>query len=217
MYPTIKTKRKGKAAEVIRKLTFSEDVSEEEIAGGYDPEIRRMLARAEKRGDKIGGKRQEESSNESENGDSSDDSKCEGATFTGTLRSRQGSTARRERQCICEGEEDRQQTLRAIEKTIDERFAASSVSWGALNEQIERLQLQRRELREREGQKSYSLRSRKDDKTDRMLPVLIWGQNLEYKPRQNTDMSDILEKLPTIQDGAHPWRKLWPLRASKVE
>lgn len=38
-----------------------------------------------------------------------------------------------------------------------------------------------------------------------MLPVLIRGQSLEYKPWQNTDMSDILEKLPILQDGAHPW------------
>lgn len=29
--------------------------------------------------------------------------------------------------------------------------------------------------------------------------------NLVYKPWQNTDMSDILEKLPTLQDGANPW------------
>ncbi|KAL7889589.1 hypothetical protein AOLI_G00018470 [Acnodon oligacanthus] len=35
--------------------------------------------------------------------------------------------------------------------------------------------------------------------------VVIQGQSLEYKPWQSTDMSDILEKLPTLQDGAHPW------------
>lgn len=28
---------------------------------------------------------------------------------------------------------------------------------------------------------------------------------MEYKPWQSTDMSAILEKLPTLQDGAHPW------------
>ncbi|KAF0022883.1 hypothetical protein F2P81_024864 [Scophthalmus maximus] len=38
-----------------------------------------------------------------------------------------------------------------------------------------------------------------------MLPGINQGQNLEYKPWQTTDMSDILEKLPTLQDGAHPW------------
>lgn len=38
-----------------------------------------------------------------------------------------------------------------------------------------------------------------------MLPVIVKGQHLEYKPWQNTDMSDILEKLPILQDGAHPW------------
>ena len=38
-----------------------------------------------------------------------------------------------------------------------------------------------------------------------MCPVVIRGQNLDYKPWQSTDMSDTLEKLPTLQDGAHPW------------
>ncbi|KAI4893484.1 hypothetical protein NFI96_007633, partial [Prochilodus magdalenae] len=38
-----------------------------------------------------------------------------------------------------------------------------------------------------------------------MCPVIVRGQNLEYKPWLNTDMSDILEKLPTLQEGAHPW------------
>ena len=39
----------------------------------------------------------------------------------------------------------------------------------------------------------------------KMCPVIVRGQNLEYKPLQSTDMSDILDKLPTLQDGAHPW------------
>ncbi|XP_053284413.1 uncharacterized protein LOC128445671 [Pleuronectes platessa] len=38
-----------------------------------------------------------------------------------------------------------------------------------------------------------------------MLPVVIRGQNLEYKPWQTTDMSSIIEKLPILQDGAHSW------------
>ena len=38
-----------------------------------------------------------------------------------------------------------------------------------------------------------------------MFPVIVRGRNLEYKPWQNTNMSDILEKLPVLQDGAHPW------------
>ena len=28
---------------------------------------------------------------------------------------------------------------------------------------------------------------------------------MEYKPWQSTDMSDILEKLPVLKDGAYPW------------
>ncbi|KAL6467932.1 hypothetical protein MHYP_G00236090 [Metynnis hypsauchen] len=51
----------------------------------------------------------------------------------------------------------------------------------------------------------YVLRSRKGKKPEKMCPVVIRGQSLEYKPWQNTDMSDIFEKLPTLQDGAYPW------------
>lgn len=38
-----------------------------------------------------------------------------------------------------------------------------------------------------------------------MAPVLVPGQSLQYKPWQNTDMSDIIEKLPILQDGTQPW------------
>lgn len=49
------------------------------------------------------------------------------------------------------------------------------------------------------------LRSKKGGPTSKMFPVVVRGQNLEYKPWQNSDLSDILEKLPILQEGAHPW------------
>ncbi len=52
----------------------------------------------------------------------------------------------------------------------------------------------------------YSMRSkRKSIKPTKMLPVIVRGRSLDYKPLQNTDMTDILDKLPILQDGAHPW------------
>lgn len=78
----------------------------------------------------------------------------------------------------------------------------------ALEDQLQELQIQKKELRKPSSQKldkEYTLRPRKGKKPDKMCPVVIRGQNLEYKPWQSTDMSDILEKLPTLQDGAHPW------------
>ncbi|KAM3611919.1 uncharacterized protein V6R79_025872 [Siganus canaliculatus] len=56
-----------------------------------------------------------------------------------------------------------------------------------------------------EGQYPVRVRTKKGKTTDKMCPVVIRGQNLEYKPWEHTDLSDILEKLPILQNGAHPW------------
>ncbi|XP_062255091.1 uncharacterized protein LOC133964835 [Platichthys flesus] len=50
-----------------------------------------------------------------------------------------------------------------------------------------------------------ALRSRKQLTLNKILPVVVRGQNLEYRPWQTTDMSNIIEKLPILQDGAHSW------------
>ncbi|TKS91162.1 hypothetical protein D9C73_025296 [Collichthys lucidus] len=71
----------------------------------------------------------------------------------------------------------------------------------ASEKQLEELQIQEKELKEKSSLSStmrYALRSRKK-KTEKIFPVIIRGPNLEYKPWQSTDMSDILEKLPTLQ------------------
>lgn len=59
-----------------------------------------------------------------------------------------------------------------------------------------------------ESERQWALRnveSRKGKALEKMCPVVVRGQNLEYNPWQNTEMSDIIEKLPTLQDGAYPW------------
>ncbi|KAM3612829.1 uncharacterized protein V6R79_015327 [Siganus canaliculatus] len=60
-------------------------------------------------------------------------------------------------------------------------------------------------LSSQEGQYPVRVRTKKGKTTDKMCPVVIRGQNLEYKPWEHTDLSDILEKLPILQNGAHPW------------
>ncbi|KAI4884634.1 hypothetical protein NFI96_014245, partial [Prochilodus magdalenae] len=159
-YPTSKSKEETASVKTKRELRIrrkdfggDDDQSDlEEVMGGYDPAVRRMLSKAEKRGEKT--RRREDSgdnsSDESENGDSDGDSEI---------------------------------GQKALEKQL-------------------------RELRKEGSQKAemkYVLCSRKVKTPEKMCPVVVREQSLEYKPWQNTDMSDILEKLPTHQDGAHPW------------
>ena len=164
--------------------------------GGYDPVVRRILARAEKRGD--------DTTNDSENGDSDE--------YSGT---RTPSSSRR----FCPAtsstkiEEDLQRTLRDVEISID-RCLCDLGRTGIperqrmLENQLEELQIRKEEL-QKEGSEilgmKNALRPRKESTLKKMFPVVIRGQNLEYKPWQTTDMSNILEKLPTLQDGAHSW------------
>ncbi|KAL6455123.1 hypothetical protein MHYP_G00364300 [Metynnis hypsauchen] len=181
------------------------DQSDCEIKGGYDPAVRRILARAEKRGDKTWRKEDsgDDSSDESENGDSDEDPESEGFSsrefFPATSSTRM--------------EEDRQRAVKEVERSIEQCLSYLDKSTGfesrkALEDQLEGLQMQKKKLK-KEGSKKfdmkYVLRSRKGKKPEKMCPVVIRGQSLVYKPWQNTDMSDILEKLPTLQDGAYPW------------
>ncbi|KAI4896101.1 hypothetical protein NFI96_026134, partial [Prochilodus magdalenae] len=169
-YPSSKSKKETASVRArhelrIRRRDFGGDddlCDIEEVMSGYDPAVRRMLSKAEKRGETTRRKEDsgEDGSEESENGDSDGDS----------------------------------ESLLAQPKSIGEA--------------IKGLQVQKRELRKEGSQQAemkYALRSRKVKTPEKMCPVLVRGQSLEYKPWQNTDMTDIHEKLPTLQDGAHPW------------
>ncbi|XP_056297836.1 uncharacterized protein LOC130211175 [Pseudoliparis swirei] len=61
------------------------------------------------------------------------------------------------------------------------------------------------EVRELQPIKRELLQSNKVPAPRSMFPVIIREQGFEYRPLQSTDMSAILEKLPIIEDGAHPW------------
>lgn len=150
-----------------------DESDEEEDVGGYDPKVKRTLARAERRGDRTTQDNEEEGSDE----------------------------------------EDTQRTVREVEVSIDRllrdlKKTERQKEQRKLIKQLEELQIQKEDLQREDSRQSgmkNRLRPRKQSTPKTMCPVIVRGQNLEYKPLLNTDMSNILEKLPIIQDGAHPW------------
>lgn len=121
MYPESKRKKKvvclktkgGLAAGKKEARDDDEQSDPEGAIGGYDPVIRWILARAEKRGSKKWGKKQvrEESSNESERGDSDEDSDHDGALSSREFSPKIFSTGQRG---------NIQQSLEEVEESIDE-------------------------------------------------------------------------------------------------
>ena len=198
MYPRSKRKNKARFGSGKQRLDHgseSDQSDQEGSRGGYDPAVRRMLARAEIRGN--------DSSNESEDGDRDEDWESRDASASRGSHLVTSSTMSKVRQ----------KTMREIERSIDECLSCLDRSpspdrQGSLEEQLEELYIQKKELQKKSSPKpamGYALRSRNKKETGKICPVIIRGQNLEYKPWQSTDMSNILEKLPTLQDGAYPW------------
>lgn len=214
MFPDSKSKKKMAHLKTKGRLRISRfeigddgDQSETEGAiGGYDLLVRRLLEKAEKRGDTRWRKkvRGDDSSTESEKGGSDGDLEDDDSSFLRRFLPTVSSTR---------VEEEIRQALKEVQETIDDCLfhldqATGLGSCEALRDHLEELQIREKELRRADSEKSdvrYTLRSRKKKTPGKMLPVIVRGQNLEYKPWQTTDMSDILEKLPTLQDEAHPW------------
>lgn len=191
MYPTAKTKAKSVEAidHLVRKLELGdhEDSDSEAIAGGYAPAIKKMLARAEKLGAKL---RRREKSGREPSDDSSDTNSEEDSDED------QSSSS------------ERQKSFKALKKKIAE--CRSDISQARTPEVCKKLEQRLDDLETIQrsfhtGSSGYALRSRKGGTSSKMFPVVVRGENLEYKPWQNSDMSVILEKLPVLQDGAHPW------------
>ncbi|CAJ1050808.1 hypothetical protein L3Q82_002253 [Xyrichtys novacula] len=171
---------------------------------GYDPAVRHVLAKAEKRGEKTLRKKEpvKDASKESEDEDRDEESESEESSYS------LWSTPRTEA-------EEKHRALRRIEKCMDKccvdlRDATSPERQRELREEFKELQIAKKDLRKKGVEKpstsDYSLRPRNgDNPAEKMCPVVVRGQNLEYEPLQNTDMSDILEKLPALQEGPHPW------------
>ncbi|XP_049338481.1 uncharacterized protein LOC111191565 [Astyanax mexicanus] len=209
MIPHTKSKRTSRWLQTkgilkIRKTKRGEDEDHsdwEEAAGGYDPAVRRLLAKAERKGDKTRKLEDfDDRSSTSENEDSDDEWDSRKSVSSRGFVPATSSTRT---------EEDLQRDMKEVERSIDRciSFLEKTTSQGsqrALEKQLKELKTQKKDLK-KEVENRYSLRSRTRMPHDKMCPVIVRGQNLEYKPWQNTDMSDVLEKLPTIQDGAYPW------------
>ncbi|KAF0033550.1 hypothetical protein F2P81_013616 [Scophthalmus maximus] len=203
MKPSSKSKKKMTHLETkgrlrIRKMGFRDDDDQsdsEEIMGGYDPVVRRKLVRAERRGDEIWKKKNRGyyTSEDSENVDSDEDVVNKGASYSRGFYPATYSTR------IEEVERSMDRCCLDLDKSTKPEEIRE------LEDQLEKLKRQKEKLRGKDSRKKYTLRPRRGETLEKMLPVIIRGQNLEYKPWQSTDMSDILEKLPTLQDGAHPW------------
>ncbi|KAK5848768.1 hypothetical protein PBY51_008461 [Eleginops maclovinus] len=212
MYPSAKSKKKttrletGGKLRIRRRKSEDDDQSDqEEDMGGYDPAVRRMLAKAEKRGDNTETEEdsRDDESSECDIGDDNEYSGGEGPSTSVGFDPTISSTTRKE---------DRKKVIKQMEEMIDESIAALELATTSERKRrlicrIEELRTEKEELQGNQSRGTnarYSLRPRKGT-LKKMLPVIVRGQNLEYKPWQNTDMSDIMEKLPTLQDGAHPW------------
>ncbi|KAE8280148.1 hypothetical protein D5F01_LYC22290 [Larimichthys crocea] len=153
MYPSSKSKKKITRLETkgggglrIRRTNFGDNTDQsdlEENLGGYDPAVRRILARVEKKGDKISGKKDmgkgDDSSNESEDGDSDEDWRSRGASASRGFFHTSNTRI----------EEDRQRAVRDIEESIDDCMSSllgtpSPDRQRALEDQLEELQIQKK-------------------------------------------------------------------------
>lgn len=139
-----------------------------------------VLAKAEKRGDRPFRKTDPGRNVSDESKIGGTDSDSEGPSYRGPLAS---ST---------EAGEEKQWILRELEESIarclvDIDESAPPEGRRALRNQLEELRSVEKDLRKKKSENSatprYSLHSRKEGKgSGKMCPVIVCGQNLEYKP-----------------------------------
>ncbi|KAE8278128.1 hypothetical protein D5F01_LYC23801 [Larimichthys crocea] len=180
-----KAKERGLRKTTLKKYDYDSDDDTRTI-GGYDPSVKKILARAERRGRKSLGKAGAKGADtsDSDNGDGDSDWEC--TPVRRNLAEEEG----------WQSQKDWEERCRRVS------FAAAGGKLTSDPEpEVERLEERPDHKSSRTDSPRYYLRHR----TDKMLPVFIRGNRLEYKPWQHTDMSEIMEKLPTLQDGAHPW------------
>ncbi|KAG8007303.1 hypothetical protein GBF38_012640 [Nibea albiflora] len=164
--------------------------------GGYDPSVKKILARAERRGKQTLERRDDDT------GDSDDGNGDSDWERQYTPSPRHSTQVRRNL-----AEEEGWRSQRELEERC-QRVSVGAIGGRSMSDPEPSLTVpERAEERYDRGRSSntdpsrYYLRGR----PEKMLPVFIRGNRLEYKPWQNTDMSEIIEKLPIRQDGAHPW------------
>nr|XP_049594453.1 uncharacterized protein LOC125979818 [Syngnathus scovelli]XP_049594454.1 uncharacterized protein LOC125979818 [Syngnathus scovelli] len=185
-----------------KELQYDSQSDAEGAAGGYDPTIKSISKKAEEKGRTPGKKIRTRTyfSSTYSGSDSSDD---DGGDKDPTPTSCSTPTAMEDwrRTALMSIKNRKKQCLEELDWSVEPKEQEE------LEEQLQRLEVAERKLKKEASKIPASLLSQgqRSRRANTILPVLVRGQQLEYKPWQNSDMSAILEKLPTIQDGAHPW------------
>lgn len=203
---------------------------ERKCIGGYDPSIKKILARAERKGQKETREQTSSDSDSSENGtnesasdgdvvsDQQDDTEVEkqmcrieraGAQINSMKEDLWKLTKTKDRLWEEMGATTAPDERQSLEESMEGLQRAETKVKEKVNKAIKKVTKAKKNLRKKLAQtqektQRYQLRQRlvKEYKT---CPVLVRGQNLEYKPWPNTDMTDVMDKLPPLQDGAHLW------------
>ncbi|KAM9781201.1 uncharacterized protein ACBT44_022501 isoform 1-T3 [Syngnathus typhle] len=171
-------------------------------AGGYAPTIKSILKRAEEKGRTLGKKiRTKTYFSSTDSGSDSSDDEWGGKVPTPTSCSTPTAIEDWRRTALISIKTKKKQCLEELDWSVEPREQEE------LEEQLQRLEVAERKLKKEASKLPANPlgHGRRSRGAHTILPVLVRGQQLEYKPWQNSDMSAILEKLPTIQDGAHPW------------
>ena len=213
---------KGKKKKKTSKSIKRDSGEDKRCVGGYASSIKKILARAERRGKRASNPKR---ASDSSTSDSDDDSETS-ASSENSESSKEDEEALEERRMTDEQvdglistmEEDLRKIELAQERLREEMESATSlVAREPLEKSMEELQLaeaqcqeerekaiKKRTKTERRYLRRYNLRLR-PKKSHKLCPVLVRGRKLEYKPWPTTDMTEIIDKLPPLQDGAHPW------------
>ena len=186
--------------------------------GGYSTPIKRILARAERRGMRSCATKETQSSdtNDSDNDSNESTSSQESGTELeeGDLRElmeEEIDSMKDDLNQLREAEEhlweeiDLASTPRErqpLEESMGKLQQMETTIKGKMNKAIKTLAKTKTNVKNRAQR--YHLRP-KLKKSYKHCPVLVRGHTLDYKPWSNIDMTDIMEKLPSIQDGAYPW------------
>lgn len=229
---TLKTQLKDKDADGKKKTLKSirEDSNDDIFIGGYAPSIKKLLARAERRGKKTSNARKTPDPSDSDDDsntsissvDSDSSQKWEEVLEEEFCRLEQADekirSMKKELREMKEAQDRLSETLqeesspeerKRVEGMMEEVQLAESRCQIEVEKAIEERDTTTKKLKARLQSRQSTPQRRelrqKPKKSYKQYPVLVRGRKLEYKPWPNTDMTEIIDKLPPLQEGAHPW------------
>lgn len=172
----LKQKRHGGTAKNL--VMENDDHSDTDDAiGGYDPAVRRILAKAEKRGGKpLEPKRSELDPTDESTATASDDNPESNGFFSEPLKKGLASVR-----------------LTWFKPELQKTIKLWRINWRSWRYCKDHW---RKKTHSKTKTSDYAFCPRKEKSSDKMCPVVVRGQSLEYKPWQSSDMSDILRSCP---------------------